>query len=73
MKTNYKVLAKIDVELFYAITVYRHNVKLQGERSNQTMMYLRQLYDVSDWSISEYGYMEATFEIDGVKVDVVLT
>ena len=73
MKATYKTLAKINVELFYAVTIYKYNVKLQGEQSNQTIKYLSQMFNVSDWKVTEYGYMEALFEIDGVKVEVTLT
>jgi hypothetical protein len=73
MKANYKVLAKINVELFYAVTIYKYNLKLQGEQSSETIKYLKQVLNVSEWIISESAFMEASFEIDGVKIDVVLT
>jgi hypothetical protein len=73
MNANYITLAKINVELFYAVTIYKRSIKLQGEQSSETIKYLKQVYDISDWSACEYGYMETTFEMDGVTVNVTLT
>jgi hypothetical protein len=73
MKANYKVLAKINVELFYAVTIYKWSIRLQGEQSSETIKYLNKVFNVSKWTISESGYMEALIEVDGVKIEIVLT
>ena len=73
MKKNYQALSGINLVLFYAVTIYEYNVKLQGEQSNQTNKYLSQMFNVSNWRVTESGYIEASFEIDGVKVEVTLT
>lgn len=73
MKKNYQALSGINLELFYAVTIYEYNVKLQGEQSNQTTKYLSQMFNVSNWRVTESGYIETSFEIDGIKIDVTLT
>jgi hypothetical protein len=73
MNANYITLAKINVELFYAVTIYTYGVRLQGEQSSETIKYLKKVYDVSDWTVDANGFMIVLFEIDGVKVDVTLT
>lgn len=74
MNANYKVLAKFNIDFFYAVTIYQWSVKLQGEQSTQTIKYLNQIFNVSKWTISDSGYyMEALIEVDGVKVEIVLT
>lgn len=73
MKKHYEALSGINVELFYAVTIYEYNVKLQGEQSNQTIKYLSQMFNVSNWRVTESGFIEASFEIDGIKIDVTLT
>lgn len=73
MNANYKVLAKFNVDFFYAVTIYKWGTRLQGEQSTQTIKYLNQIFNVSKWNISENGYMETLIEVDGVKVEIVLT
>ena len=73
MKANYKVLAKINVELFYAVTIYTYGVRLQGEQSSETVKHIQDKYSISNWTVDANGFMIALFEIDGVKVDVTLT
>lgn len=73
MNANYRVLAKFNVDFFYAVTIYQWSIRLQGEQSTQTIKYLNQIFDVSKWTISESGFMEASIEIDGVRIEIVLT
>lgn len=73
MKRNYEALSGINLELFYAVTIHKYNVKLQGEQSIQTTKYLSQMFNVSNWRVTESGFIETSFEIDGVKVEVILT
>lgn len=73
MKTKYNALAKIDVELFYAVTIYEYNLCLQGKQSSETIKYLKHAFNISDWEVGADGFMRASFEIDGIKVEVALT
>lgn len=73
MKKGYEALSGIDLELFYAVTIYEYNVDLQGENSGATVRYLQENYNVSNWYMTESGYIEASFEINGIKLDITLT
>ncbi len=73
MKKNYQALSGIDLKLFYAVTIYSYGVRLQGDNSGVTVRYLQKNYNVSNWSVMENGYLESSFEIDGIKLDITLT
>lgn len=73
MKANYKVLAKIDVELFYCVSIRNHEVTLQGKQSSETVKHLQDKYKISNWTVDTSGFMESVIEINNVKVVIVLT
>ena len=73
MKRNYEALSGIDLELFYAVRIYKRNIMLQGNQSDKTIKYLKQNFNLSDVKITESGFIETSFEIDGIKIDVTLT
>jgi hypothetical protein len=73
MKKNYEALSGINLELFYAVTIYEYDVRLQGQNSDKTIRYFQKNYNVSNWNSTESGYLEASFVIDELKVNLVLT
>jgi hypothetical protein len=73
MKATYKVLAKINVELFYAVTIYERSITLQGDITSETIRYFIKHHDAPSWDVRENGWMSTSFEIDGVTVSVTLT
>jgi hypothetical protein len=73
MKKNYEALSGINLELFYAVTIYKDDVRLQGQNSDKTIQYFQKNYNVSNWNSTESGYLEASFVIDELKVNLVLT
>jgi len=73
MKATYKVVAKINVELFYAVTIYSSTVQLQGDQSSRVIRYFIENHNSPDWTVRENGWMSTSFEIDGVKISVTLT
>lgn len=73
MKANYKVLAKINVELFYCVSIRNYGISLQGKQSSDTVKHLQEKYKISKWTVNESGFMETVFEINDVKVEIVLT
>lgn len=73
MKATYKTLAKINVELFYAVTIYEYSVTLQGEQSSETIRYFAKNHNAPNWEVGENGFIRTSFEIDGITINVTLT
>ena len=68
MNENLKKLEKIDLSLFYTLTLRRHgDIDLQGEMTSSLIAYCKMNLGIDEFKTTTSNYLEA-ITFDGVKI-----
>lgn len=75
MKKNYEALSRINLDMFYSVTITPTEINLQGRQSSETIISVRLNYMKSyeDFHINDDGYVVGSFVRDGITFRVCLT
>ena len=69
-----QVLATLDVELFYSVSISMGEIKLQGHSSRELLKHCLDVLNITSFNTTEsYGFLKSKTIIDDIEVTVLLT